>query len=201
MDDVRKILIYDDMPVDAMRIKRELRKLPFTYEILMARNGKELRKILAEVDIDLILADYAVPGYSGLDALRFIRSNYPSILVIFVTGTLNNEELAAETILTGASAYILKQNLTKLPKAIMDVLHEQTLKDSSTSTRIVKQHKESQQKLNRNLSSLLERIHKGLNQMEGKIEGVDSFLKELDQFRQEIKERTDNNQEETTDSE
>ena len=186
MESVKHIVIYDDLQMDATRVKRELRKLPLHHEVFIAKNGKELRSILAEVEVDILLADYAVPGFSGLDALRYVRINHPNTLVVFVTGTLHNEELAAETILTGASGYVLKQNLVRLPKVIIDLLAEHKVKSREHNMDVIKRYQRNQYKLNQNLDFLLERIQDNLNNMEDRIEGVDEFLGELEQFRRKI---------------
>jgi DNA-binding NtrC family response regulator len=79
--------------------------------------------VLKEGLIDLILADYSLPGFDGVAALELARKLAPEIPFIFVSGTLG-EELAIDTMHRGATDYVLKQRLGRLVPSIQRALRE-----------------------------------------------------------------------------
>ncbi|HSF69690.1 MAG TPA: response regulator, partial [Nitrospira sp.] len=78
---------------------------------------------LKEGQIDLILADYSLPGFDGITALELARKLVPHVPFIFVSATLG-EELAIDTMHRGATDYILKQRLGRLVPSVQRALRE-----------------------------------------------------------------------------
>lgn len=117
-----KILMLEDNPNDVILIERIITKTLARYYLLVAKDGKEFELLLDQENPDLVLADYHIPGYSGADALNYTRSLKTNLPFVFVTGTLEDEELAAQTILNGASGFVLKNNLERLPRVIHNVM-------------------------------------------------------------------------------
>ena len=118
-----RILVLDDQRADAELIEREVGRqgLPFT-----ARHVGGLEEYLEALDNwqpDLILADYALPGYDGLAALDEARRRRPEAPFIFVSGALG-EEAAIEALQRGATDYVLKDGLVRLGPAIQRALRE-----------------------------------------------------------------------------
>jgi len=74
-------------------------------------------------NIDLILADYTLPSFDGLSALKLAMRIHPEVPFIFVTGTLG-EEVAIEALKIGATDYILKTRLSRLAPSILRALRE-----------------------------------------------------------------------------
>src|SRR6202030_949884 len=66
---------------------------------------------------DIILADYALPSFDGISALKMAIEKRPEVPFIFVTGALG-EERAVETLKNGATDYIIKRRLDRLPQAV-----------------------------------------------------------------------------------
>jgi signal transduction histidine kinase len=66
---------------------------------------------------DLVLSDYHLPGFSGLEALEMVRAAAPHLPFILVSGQIG-EETAVHAMHHGASDYLLKQNLARLPPAV-----------------------------------------------------------------------------------
>jgi diguanylate cyclase (GGDEF)-like protein/PAS domain S-box-containing protein len=71
----------------------------------------------------VILADFSMPGFSGMDALRLARVTAPDVPFIFVSGTIG-EERAIEAIRLGATDYVLKDNLRRLGTSVRRALSE-----------------------------------------------------------------------------
>ena len=72
---------------------------------------------------DLILADYVLPTFDGLSALAIAREHCPEIPFVFVSGTLG-EDIAVEALKNGATDYVTKQRLDRLPTVIVRALAE-----------------------------------------------------------------------------
>ena len=90
----------------------------------------KLSRVEAEVDFigalkderfDLILADYTLPSFDGLSALRIAQQRAPDIPFIFVSGTLG-EDIAIEALKTGATDYVLKTRLSRLVPSVQRAL-------------------------------------------------------------------------------
>src|SRR5207245_1173646 len=118
-----RILLLEDVPADAALIQRELTKagLVFVSERVDTRAAfEEALRVFAP---DLILSDHGLPGFDGAAALQLVKERFPTLPVILVTGSLN-EEKAVEFMKAGAADYILKDHLTRLPQAIRSALRE-----------------------------------------------------------------------------
>lgn len=72
---------------------------------------------------DLILADYTLPSFDGLSALRIAQQQLPNVPFLFVSGTLG-EDVAIEALKTGATDYVLKTRLNRLGPAVSRALRE-----------------------------------------------------------------------------
>jgi diguanylate cyclase (GGDEF)-like protein/PAS domain S-box-containing protein len=80
-------------------------------------------KALADFSPDLIASDFSMPNFDGMAALSLAKANRPDLPFIFVSGTIG-EEAAIRALTHGASDYILKGNLKRLPAAVTRVLRE-----------------------------------------------------------------------------
>ncbi len=118
-----KILIIEDNDFDFELVERKLQSINFSFEARRAIVEEEFNQHLLQFKPDLILSDFSLPTFSGLEALSIAKKHNPMIPFIFVTGTLG-EELAVETMIQGANDYVLKDSLHKLEPAINRVLNE-----------------------------------------------------------------------------
>ena len=84
---------------------------------------KDFIRELDENPPDLILSDYALPGFDGYAALDIAKKRAPHIPFIFVTGTMG-EEVAIETLKNGATDYVLKHRLARLVPSVHRALRE-----------------------------------------------------------------------------
>ncbi len=117
------ILILEDIPIDAEMIDRELRNANIEHN---TRRVASKSKFLKELEIsspDVVLADYSLPQFNGLEALKIVRERGTKIPFILVTG-MKNEEIAVECLKEGADDYILKSSLRRLPGAIQNALEK-----------------------------------------------------------------------------
>lgn len=116
MTSVRLLHLEDD-DRDAELVREHLRSLAGNVEILRARNESEYQQLVRDPALTLILSDFKLPGYDGLDALALARDVDAERPFIFVSGAIG-EELAIETLRRGATDYVLKDRLDRLPSAV-----------------------------------------------------------------------------------
>lgn len=113
MENTIKLLHLEDNPTDSKLVQSALKKSSVNFEYFFADNEEDFHSILAKQKIDLILSDYHLPDYSGSEALLYAKSNFPIIPFVFLSGTMG-EEAAIESLLNGATDYVLKNNMGRL---------------------------------------------------------------------------------------
>ena len=74
-----RILLLEDMPSDAALIKLELRKLEIDWEVVHVSNKEDFEKKYKSYKPHFILSDYNLPQYTGMEAVKMIRSLNPYI--------------------------------------------------------------------------------------------------------------------------
>jgi len=126
--DPLRILILEDVPTDAELVERELRNagITFTSKLVDTRDG--FVKQLENFSPDIILSDYSMPQFNGMEALELVKERYPSIPLIIVTGSMN-EETAVECMKAGAADYVIKEHLTRLGTAVKGALKNKRIKE------------------------------------------------------------------------
>ena len=138
-----KILSLEDNPVDAELIREKMISEKFTnLRMEVISTEKEFINRLNTNTYNLILSDYNLPQFTGLEALLIAKKICPEIPFIFVSGTVG-EEMAIELLRKGASDYVLKGNLDKLPlainRSIREVQEQKALKEAEKELRKLSQ--------------------------------------------------------------
>jgi PAS domain S-box-containing protein len=128
-----RALILEDSTDDVELLLLCLRRMGFRVTHSVAENKKQFRAALLEKEFDVVLSDYALPGWNGLDAARELRGMGKDTPLLLVTGTLG-EEAAVECIKQGVTDYILKDNLHRLPNALTRALAEKALRDQNAKS-------------------------------------------------------------------
>jgi PAS domain S-box-containing protein len=115
--DPLKILILEDVPMDAELVEYELGRagIPFVSQRVDCRDA--FLRGLEEFHPDLILSDYTLPRFDGMTALSLARERLPNVPFLIVTGSVN-EETAVGCMKAGATDYLLKSNLARIGPAI-----------------------------------------------------------------------------------
>jgi len=116
------ILLVEDNPNDAFLIKRQINKIVLNPDIEVTDNLAGCKDLLVNFAPDVVLSDYNLPNCTGLEIMDMVKEYDSSIEFIFITGTINDEELAANTILNGASGYILKKHINNLGEKLEPLL-------------------------------------------------------------------------------
>jgi len=117
-----RILLVEDEKTDAELITFQLKKIVENFEIKVVDNIEDATHALHNYIPDVVLSDYNLPTCTGLDVLTTTQAIDANIPLIFITGTINDEELAANTILAGASGYILKKHMNILSEKLEPLL-------------------------------------------------------------------------------
>ena len=118
-----RILHLEDDPMDAQLVQDTLAEAGLACRIIPVQTRDEFEHALRQDTIDIILADYRLPMYDGMSALRLANERCQDIPFIFVSGALG-EDAAIEALTQGATDYVLKQKLTRLAPAIQRALEE-----------------------------------------------------------------------------
>lgn len=112
-----RILVLEDVPSDAELEIRELRRAGIQGEWLRVETEAEFRAALDSFAPEVVLADYSLPSWNGVLALKVVRELKPDLPFVIVTGSID-EETAADCIKSGADDYVLKERLGRLPHAV-----------------------------------------------------------------------------------
>jgi PAS domain S-box-containing protein len=118
-----KILYLEDNDLDVQLIKSYLDNAQIQYSLTHVNNRDEFINTLKDVAFDIILADYSLPTINGMEALAIVREMDKMIPFILISGTLG-EEVAIESLKSGATDYVLKQNLKRFVAAFKRALEE-----------------------------------------------------------------------------
>jgi two-component system, NarL family, sensor histidine kinase UhpB len=121
---LRFVLLEDDAN-DAELIQLELARHGLHVEWAHVASKQNFLEALSagERAPDLVLADYTLPGFDGLAALGLVLERCPDVPFIFVSGSLG-EERAIEALKSGATDYVLKDRLQRLPAVVTRALTE-----------------------------------------------------------------------------
>ena len=116
-----KILIADDHPIVRQGLKQILHEAPNMVVADEASNGQEVLEKVWKNNYDVVLLDISMPGISGLDILKQLKSHKPELSVLVLT-VHPEEQYAVRVLRAGASGYLTKESAPdELIKAIRKV--------------------------------------------------------------------------------
>jgi PAS domain S-box-containing protein len=118
-----KILYLEDDPKDADLVLAMLEAEGVTCRATLVETKADFLASIEQEGIDLILADYSLPTFDGISALKIAVENRPEVPFIFVSGTMG-EEVAIEALKIGATDYVLKTRLARIFPAVQRALRE-----------------------------------------------------------------------------
>ena len=131
-----RILFLEDHEDDAELCIRKLKASAIEFSVDIASTRAQFEELILSKAYDIVLADFRLPGWNGLAAIRWLRSHNIQLPFVLVTGSLG-DEIAVDCIREGANDYVLKDKLDRLPLAIhraledgrLRVSHEQATRD------------------------------------------------------------------------
>jgi len=121
------ILLLEDDEDDAESIRKCLKEGGIVFDLKLSRSKKEYLDALAHPLYDVILSDHRLGSFDSIEALRICKEKGINIPFLLVTGAIP-DHYAATILREGASDYILKDRLTRLPAAIIMAIERQKMK-------------------------------------------------------------------------
>src|SRR5579864_402913 len=117
-----RILHLEDDADFSELVRSLLEKEGIAAEIMLV-GSREAFESASTKDYDVVLADYMIPGYSGLEALRYFRKRCAETPFLLVSGTIG-EQAAIDSLKNGATDYVLKQWPDRLVPSIIRATQE-----------------------------------------------------------------------------
>jgi len=155
MSEEIKILIVEDMPIDAELIERELRRAGIVFTAQRVATKAAFLTALRDFAPEIVLSDYNLPQFSGPEALRLLKETGSAAPFILITGSLT-EEVAVECMKDGAHDYILKTSLTRLPSALRSALEKvKTIEEKQNAEAALRKSEEQYRLIAENTSDLI----------------------------------------------
>ncbi|OFX83804.1 MAG: hypothetical protein A2W99_03050 [Bacteroidetes bacterium GWF2_33_16] len=139
-----RILHVDDSVHDRILVLDALEKEHGEYEVVSADNRITFEKLLSEGEFDLVLSDFNILGFDGLQVLNVVKSQRPDLPVIIVTGT-GSEEIAIQAMKMGAADYVIKsvKHIQALSPTIKSVLeHKELIKKHNEALELLKENEQ-----------------------------------------------------------
>ena len=147
-----RILYLEDEQLDAELVKAALDGEGIACKIFRVETSDDFIAVIDRGGFDIIFADHSLPGFDGLSALNIAKERCPGVPFIFISGTMG-EELAIETLKSGATDYVLKNRISRLVPSVRRALEEAT--EKLEHRKAVRELKESHKQL-RNLAAHLQ---------------------------------------------
>lgn len=135
MERVLRILMLEDIVEEAGLIERVLKKAKLPFVSMRVDGPEEFVTALDSFNPDVVLSDHALPQFNSIEALKLCRSRGLMIPFILVTGTVS-EEFAVNCLKQGVDDYILKNNLSRLPAAILNSLNQREMESRRLVTEL-----------------------------------------------------------------
>jgi PAS domain S-box-containing protein len=126
METKLKILHLEDLASDAELVERALRKANLVFDKRVVDNREDFIEALRTFVPDIILSDHSLPAFDSLEALKITREKSITTPFILITATVS-EEFAVNIMKAGASDYILKDRMQRLPNAILNAMEKHML--------------------------------------------------------------------------
>jgi PAS domain S-box-containing protein len=118
-----RILYLEDTDYDVDLVREYLEEDGIVFDLIHVKTKEDFINALKEEELDIILADFSLPSFDGLEALDITQQLISDIPFIIISGVMG-EELAIEALKSGATDYVLKQRLSRLVPSISRALLE-----------------------------------------------------------------------------
>ena len=118
-----RVLFIEDSEEDMQLLIRQLRQGGYVPACERVDTADGLRAALHRGGFEMIISDYTMPRFSGLEALAVTLQLAPDVPFLMVSGTVG-EEVAVESIRAGAADYLMKQNLIRFVPAVARALRD-----------------------------------------------------------------------------
>jgi two-component system cell cycle sensor histidine kinase/response regulator CckA len=127
MNAFTRILIVEDLATDAELAEREINKALSSCVFQRVETREDYLAALAAFQPDLIVSDYQMPRFDGLEALKLAQEHASHTPLIILTGAMN-EDTAVECMKAGATDYVIKEHIKRLGSAVIHALEEKQVR-------------------------------------------------------------------------
>lgn len=134
-----RVLIVEDSEADTELLLRELRRAGYDPACERVETADAMRAALDGREWDIVISDYTMPRFDGLEALRLLQQRQLDIPFIVVSGSIG-EDIAVTTMKAGAHDYVMKNNPARLAQAVARELKEAQLRREHRQTQERIQH-------------------------------------------------------------
>jgi len=155
--EVYRILFLEDNPDDVELMENELTEAGMQFISRRVDNKNEFIKTVTDFCPDIILADYSLAMFNGMQAFRMLKEKDFIVPFILVTGVLS-EKLALECLKEGVDDFILKSSFKRLPAAIIGAIQKKEIQEEKDrmAAELKKSHEELRLLVNRHQTSIEE---------------------------------------------
>ena len=140
-----RVLHLEDDPDDAELIRATLDAEGIECDALRVETREDFVRSMTCTTFDMIFADYSLPAFDGIGALEIAKEKCPDTPFIYVSGKMG-EELAIDSLKSGATDYVLKQRLSRLApsvrRALKDMEDRAKLREAEEEVRRYHEHLE-----------------------------------------------------------
>lgn len=137
-----RLLLIEDSEEDAELLLAEVKGGGYAPTHRRVESAAATRSALAEESWDIVISDYNMPQFTGLDAVRIVWQHDPELPVIITSGNIG-EDIAVEAMRAGARDYLMKNNLSRLTPAIDRELHQSQLRREARQARLALEENEA----------------------------------------------------------
>jgi signal transduction histidine kinase len=170
MEDQLRILLLEDVAEEGILIERAIRKENIKFSCKRVDTREQYREALDGFRPHIILSDHALPQFNSIEALKMARAFESTIPFILVTGTVS-EEFAVACLKQGASDYVLKSNLSRLPNSIRHALMQREAEEKKRAA------EEELKEQNEKLSHSNRELHKSHKELDNFVYSVSHNLR------------------------
>jgi PAS domain S-box-containing protein len=117
------ILHLEDNPMDRKMVAKTLQAEGISCRLISCERQSQFENALEQGGFQILLVDYQLPGFDGIQALKMALRECPEVPFIFLSGVLG-EEAAIESLKSGATDYVLKQRMERLAPAVRRAMRE-----------------------------------------------------------------------------
>jgi signal transduction histidine kinase len=128
-----RILLLEDSDSDSELMLHALKRGEVDSHSDVVQTAEQFREKVRKNKYEIVLADYRLPGWNGMETIAILRQESLDIPVVLVSGALG-ELKAVECIKQGAADYVLKDHLARLPEAVRRAIVEKELRDENRRT-------------------------------------------------------------------
>jgi PAS domain S-box-containing protein len=179
MEQALRILILEDLPSDAELMVYELRQAEIAHTYRRVADREPFVAALEENWPDLILSDFHLPNFDGLEALALAQAACPDTPFIFVSGAMG-EEVAIDALKRGATDYVLKDRLSRLGPAVQRALREaEERRERRQAEALLRESEEKYRLLVKNLPAVVYKCYPdcGVDFIDEKVEELTGYPK------------------------